>query len=144
MNIHDPEIRHARRSPPARCRPRARSIRGRTRRRTCACRCARSCSREGAGEPNLPVYDTTGPYTDPNVEIDVEKGLARARTDWVKERGGVEEYDGRDDQARGQRQRRRQAPRARLPDREPAAARRSTATRSRSSNSPAPASSPRR
>ena len=35
---------------------------------------------EGAGEPNLPVYDTTGPYTDPNVEIDVEKGLARDRT----------------------------------------------------------------
>ena len=44
----------------------------------------------------LPVYDTTGPYTDPNVEIDVEKGLARDRTDWVKERGGVEEYDGRE------------------------------------------------
>ena len=52
---------------------------------------ARSCS---PGEPNLPVYDTTGPYTDPNVVIDVEKGLARGRTAWVRERGGVEEYDG--------------------------------------------------
>ena len=51
---------------------------------------------EGAGEPNLPVYDTTGPYTDPNVEINVEEGLARARTEWVKERGGVEEYEGRE------------------------------------------------
>jgi phosphomethylpyrimidine synthase len=51
---------------------------------------------EGAGEPNIPVYDTTGPYTDPNVEINVEKGLSRARTQWVTERGGVEEYDGRE------------------------------------------------
>src|SRR3954471_10066602 len=50
---------------------------------------------EGSGEPPLPVYDTTGPYTDPDVAIDVEKGLARGRTAWVKERGGVEQYDGR-------------------------------------------------
>jgi phosphomethylpyrimidine synthase len=50
---------------------------------------------EGSGEPPLPVYDTTGPYTDPNVLIDVEKGLARGRTAWVLERGGVEQYDGR-------------------------------------------------
>jgi len=48
-----------------------------------------------SGEPPLPVYDTTGPYTDPNVTIDVEKGLARNRIAWVKERGGVEEYEGR-------------------------------------------------
>ncbi len=46
-------------------------------------------------EPPLPVYDTTGPYTDPDVVIDVEKGLARPRIEWVKARGGVEEYDGR-------------------------------------------------
>ena len=51
---------------------------------------------EGAAEPNVPIYDTTGPYTDPDVAIDVEKGLARHRTAWVTERGGVEEYDGRD------------------------------------------------
>src|SRR6185437_3521333 len=48
-----------------------------------------------SGEPPLPVYDTTGPYTDPAVIIDVEKGLPRTRLDWVKERGGVEQYDGR-------------------------------------------------
>lgn len=49
-----------------------------------------------ANEPPVPVYDTSGPYTDPDVAIDVEKGLARTRTAWVKERGHVEEYDGRD------------------------------------------------
>src|SRR5258707_2605031 len=50
---------------------------------------------EGAGEPNLPVYDTSGPYTDPTVTIDVNAGLSRNRLAWVKERGGVEEYQGR-------------------------------------------------
>src|SRR5262245_63445150 len=49
-----------------------------------------------SGEPPVPVYDTTGPYTDSDVAIDVEKGLARKRIEWVKERGGVEEYDGRE------------------------------------------------
>ncbi|MBI4274708.1 MAG: phosphomethylpyrimidine synthase ThiC, partial [Rhizobiales bacterium] len=48
-----------------------------------------------SGEPPLPVYDPSGPYTDPDVAIDVEKGLSRARIEWVRERGGVEEYDGR-------------------------------------------------
>ena len=49
-----------------------------------------------ANEPDVPVYDTSGPYSDPSVEIDVEKGLARHRTAWVLERGHVEEYEGRD------------------------------------------------
>jgi phosphomethylpyrimidine synthase len=48
-----------------------------------------------SGEPPLPVYDTTGPYTDPAATIDVNKGLPRIRTAWVRERGGVEDYDGR-------------------------------------------------
>jgi phosphomethylpyrimidine synthase len=48
-----------------------------------------------ANEPPVRVYDPSGPYTDDNVAIDVEKGLPRARTAWVKERGGVEEYEGR-------------------------------------------------
>jgi phosphomethylpyrimidine synthase len=51
---------------------------------------------EGSGEPPLPVYDTSGPYTDPNVVIDVEKGLSRVRQVWVTERGGVEAYQGRE------------------------------------------------
>jgi phosphomethylpyrimidine synthase len=50
---------------------------------------------ESAGEPPLPVYDTTGPYTDPAVAIDVMAGLARPRAEWVAARGGVETYDGR-------------------------------------------------
>jgi phosphomethylpyrimidine synthase len=48
-----------------------------------------------SGEPPLPVYDTTGPYTDPDVAIDVEQGLARTRIEWVHERGDVEDYEGR-------------------------------------------------
>src|SRR4051794_35882645 len=50
---------------------------------------------EGAGEPNLPGYDTSGPYTDTSVVIDINAGLPRLRTAWGKERGGVEEYEGR-------------------------------------------------
>lgn len=49
-----------------------------------------------ANEPPVPVYDTSGPYSDPSVTIDVEKGLARLRTDWVVSRGGVEAYEGRE------------------------------------------------
>ena len=39
--------------------------------------------------PNAPVvvYDTSGAYTDPAVDIDIHKGLPRLRTDWVDERG---------------------------------------------------------
>ena len=42
--------------------------------------------------PNPPVYiyDTSGPYSDPNVEIDVKKGLPRMREPWILKRGGVE------------------------------------------------------
>ena len=49
-----------------------------------------------ADEPPVPVYDTSGPYTDPSVTIDVEAGLARDRREWVLARGHVEEYEGRD------------------------------------------------
>ena len=50
---------------------------------------------EGAGEEAVRVYDPSGVYTDNDAAIDVEKGLKRARVEWVKERGGVEEYEGR-------------------------------------------------
>ncbi|MGA8693731.1 MAG: phosphomethylpyrimidine synthase ThiC, partial [Xanthobacteraceae bacterium] len=50
---------------------------------------------EGAGEEPVRVYDPSGVYTDSDAAIDVEKGLKRARVEWVKERGGVEEYNGR-------------------------------------------------
>jgi phosphomethylpyrimidine synthase len=48
-----------------------------------------------SGEPPVPVYDPSGPYTDPDVTIDVQRGLPRTRVQWVRERGVVEEYGGR-------------------------------------------------
>ncbi len=48
-----------------------------------------------AAEPPVPVYDPSGPYTDASAAIDVEAGLARTRIEWVHERGGVEDYHGR-------------------------------------------------
>ena len=50
---------------------------------------------EAAAEPPVPIYDPSGPYTDAQAAIDVEAGLARPRIEWVRERGGVEEYEGR-------------------------------------------------
>src|SRR5436309_15719295 len=45
--------------------------------------------------PPLRVYDTSGPYTDPDATIDIRRGLPPLRRPWVLERGDVEEYDGR-------------------------------------------------
>ncbi|UVO55431.1 phosphomethylpyrimidine synthase ThiC [Sphingomonas sp. SUN039] len=44
-----------------------------------------------SGEPPLNVYDTSGPYTDPAVQIDISKGLAELRASWIRGRGDVEE-----------------------------------------------------
>ena len=41
------------------------------------------------------VYDTSGPYTDPQVVIDVRKGLASVRGGWIDARGDTESYAGR-------------------------------------------------
>ncbi|WP_281560445.1 phosphomethylpyrimidine synthase ThiC [Thalassomonas sp. RHCl1] len=43
-------------------------------------------------EPNQPisVYDTSGVYTDPDIEIDVHKGLPKLRESWIAERGDTE------------------------------------------------------
>ena len=48
------------------------------------------------GEINAPVtvYDTSGPYTDPNVTIDVRKGLADVRSAWIGDRGDTEKLPG--------------------------------------------------
>ncbi|SDA96120.1 hydroxymethylpyrimidine synthase [Pseudomonas sp. NFACC15-1] len=48
------------------------------------------------GEINAPVvvYDTSGPYTDPNVTIDVRKGLADVRSSWIEARGDTERLAG--------------------------------------------------
>ncbi|GAA0894352.1 phosphomethylpyrimidine synthase ThiC [Fulvivirga kasyanovii] len=43
---------------------------------------------------SVTIYDTSGPYTDPNVDIDVNKGLPQLRKDWIRDRGDVEELAG--------------------------------------------------
>ncbi|CAN7400936.1 phosphomethylpyrimidine synthase ThiC [Phenylobacterium sp. LjRoot225] len=43
-----------------------------------------------ANEPALTLYDPSGPYTDPTVTIDIDKGLSRTREPWVVSRGDVE------------------------------------------------------
>jgi phosphomethylpyrimidine synthase len=48
-----------------------------------------------ANEPPLRVYDTSGPYTDTAVPIDITAGLPKLRRDWILERGDVEEVEGR-------------------------------------------------
>jgi phosphomethylpyrimidine synthase len=47
------------------------------------------------GEPPVRLYDTSGPYTDPSAAIDIEKGVAKLRRDWILARGDVEEYNER-------------------------------------------------
>ncbi|MEG1616877.1 MAG: phosphomethylpyrimidine synthase ThiC [Bacteroidales bacterium] len=37
------------------------------------------------------VYDTSGPYTDPSIEIDLRKGLPALRESWIKENGDLEQ-----------------------------------------------------
>jgi phosphomethylpyrimidine synthase len=47
----------------------------------------------GQAEDNAPflIYDTSGPYTDPEAEIDLRLGLPPLRRPWIVERGDVEE-----------------------------------------------------
>ncbi|MGM0552332.1 MAG: phosphomethylpyrimidine synthase ThiC [Pseudomonadota bacterium] len=44
--------------------------------------------------PPIPVYDTSGPYTDPDVTIDLHRGLADLRGPWIDERANTEWLDG--------------------------------------------------
>lgn len=46
--------------------------------------------------PPVRVYDSSGPYTDENEKIDISKGLKPLRGEWIKERGNVEAYMGRE------------------------------------------------
>ncbi len=50
-----------------------------------------SCS-----EPPLRVYDTSGPYTDPRAQIDINAGLPQLRRAWIEARGDVESYEARE------------------------------------------------
>ncbi|AZB00551.1 phosphomethylpyrimidine synthase ThiC [Chryseobacterium joostei] len=51
---------------------------------------------KGGFEENAPVtvYDTSGPYTDENAEIDIQKGLPRIREQWILDRKDVNILDG--------------------------------------------------
>ncbi len=46
-------------------------------------------------EEKLLVYDTSGVFTDPNIDIDVTQGITPIRKEWIAKRGDVEEYEGR-------------------------------------------------
>ncbi|MBT6030883.1 MAG: phosphomethylpyrimidine synthase ThiC, partial [Crocinitomicaceae bacterium] len=37
----------------------------------------------------LPVYDTSGPYTDAEIDLDVKEGVPRIREQWIFDRGDV-------------------------------------------------------
>ena len=52
-----------------------------------------------SGEAPLTVYDSSGPFTDAAVKVDIERGLPRLRESWIAGRGDVEIYDGRPVQA---------------------------------------------
>ncbi|MGE4062346.1 MAG: phosphomethylpyrimidine synthase ThiC [Rhodospirillaceae bacterium] len=49
----------------------------------------------GGKEPPVIVYDTSGPYTDTAITTDIRLGLAPLRSAWIKNRGDVEEIEGR-------------------------------------------------
>ena len=44
--------------------------------------------------PPIYVYDTSGPYTDPNAKIDIRSGLQPIRSNWILERNDTDELDG--------------------------------------------------
>jgi phosphomethylpyrimidine synthase len=49
-----------------------------------------------AGEAPVRVYDTSGPFSDPTVQIDINRGLPELRKPWILARGDVEFYQGRE------------------------------------------------
>lgn len=52
----------------------------------------------GEKNPAVRIYDTSGPYTDPSVKIDLRKGLADVRSVWIDERNDTEIIEGSDSQ----------------------------------------------
>jgi phosphomethylpyrimidine synthase len=48
----------------------------------------------GEKNPRVYVYDCSGPYTDPQVKIDIRSGLQAVRTDWIEERQDTEVLPG--------------------------------------------------
>jgi len=48
----------------------------------------------GEANPAITVYDTSGPYTDPDYTVDLVAGLPALRASWIMERGDVEQLPG--------------------------------------------------
>ncbi|MCB1720151.1 MAG: phosphomethylpyrimidine synthase ThiC, partial [Alphaproteobacteria bacterium] len=46
-------------------------------------------------DDKITVYDTSGPYTDDSIELDIMRGLPTRRREWILARGDVEEVQGR-------------------------------------------------
>ncbi|WGM32189.1 Phosphomethylpyrimidine synthase [Brevundimonas sp. NIBR11] len=42
-----------------------------------------------ANEPPVTIYDSSGPYTDPNVTIDIKRGLPLVKSSWQLDRGDI-------------------------------------------------------
>ena len=49
-----------------------------------------------AANPAVRVYDTSGPWGDPDSHCSVREGLPQLRQEWIVSRGDVEEYEGRE------------------------------------------------
>ncbi|MFK4318803.1 phosphomethylpyrimidine synthase [Bacillus sp. RC145] len=50
----------------------------------------------GVQNPPIRVYDTSGPYTNPEYKVELEKGIPTPRHSWTLGRGDVEAYEGRE------------------------------------------------
>ncbi len=49
---------------------------------------------ESEENPPIPVYDTSGPFSDPDIEVDLLKGMPDVRTGWIEERQDTEMLTG--------------------------------------------------
>src|SRR5207249_2497204 len=49
---------------------------------------------QSGDNPPLTVYDTSGPYTDPDARIDIRKGLPGVREQWIVARNDTVQLDG--------------------------------------------------
>src|SRR5688572_23085357 len=49
---------------------------------------------QSGDNPPIAVYDTSGPYTDPDARIDIRKGLAPLRQTWIEARGDTQLLEG--------------------------------------------------
>src|SRR4051794_21205403 len=46
------------------------------------------------GNPPIAVYDTSGPYTDPDARIDIRSGLSALREAWIQQRADTVQLEG--------------------------------------------------